>query len=65
MLTMRSSKAVRPTASRCRFMRYASDAARQAPYSSFVIPFAPYPIDALTSSTMWQPRFVSSSNFLT
>ena len=65
IVTIASSNVVRPTASRCRFMRNASDAASSAPYSSFVTPRDPYPIDALTSSSRWQSTLVSSSNFLT
>ncbi len=63
---MRSSKAMSPAASRCRFIRYASDAASTEPYSSLVIGAgAAYAIDALTSSSRWHSRLVSSSNFLT
>ena len=35
--TIRSSNAISPAASRCRFIRYASDAASTTPYSSLVI----------------------------
>ena len=51
MAMIRSSNATRLRASRCRFIKYASDAARHCPYSSFDIPPDPYPIDALTSSS--------------
>jgi hypothetical protein len=51
MLTIRSSNAVNPTASRCLFMRYASDAASIDAYSSLLRPCDAYPIDALTSSS--------------
>ena len=41
IVTIASSNVVSPTASRCRFMRNASDEASSAPYSSLVMPRDP------------------------